>query len=32
MPVWGVLVEDDLYLETDAVTLKARNMLPTRRW
>ena len=26
MPVWGVLVDDDLYLETDAATLKARNI------
>ena len=26
MPVWGVFVDDDLFLETSAVTLKARNL------
>jgi hypothetical protein len=25
-PIWGVLVEDDLYLETDPGTRKARNL------
>jgi len=27
MPAWGVVVEDDLYLETPAVTRRARNLL-----
>jgi Pyridoxamine 5'-phosphate oxidase len=26
MPVWGVVVEDDLYLETPAVTRRARSL------
>jgi nitroimidazol reductase NimA-like FMN-containing flavoprotein (pyridoxamine 5'-phosphate oxidase superfamily) len=26
MPVWGVFVDDDLFLETSGVTLKARNV------
>jgi Pyridoxamine 5'-phosphate oxidase len=26
MPVWGVVVEDDLYLETPNVTRRARNL------
>ena len=26
MPIWGVFVEDDLYLETSPRTLKARNL------
>jgi hypothetical protein len=26
MPMWGVVVEDDLYLETPAVTRRARNL------
>jgi nitroimidazol reductase NimA-like FMN-containing flavoprotein (pyridoxamine 5'-phosphate oxidase superfamily) len=26
MPVWGVVVQDDLYLETPAVTRRARNL------
>ena len=26
MPVWGVVVKDDLYLETPAVTRRARNL------
>lgn len=26
MPIWGVLIDDDLYLETDPRTRKARNI------